>query len=180
MDSFERMDGYSPEQIAAKLGIEVGPPVPPVGKYSAVTVAGDIAYTSGVVALKAPEWALEYAGRFGEDLDAAGARMSARGAMLCTLANLRGALGSLDRIDRFLRITGYVQSISVVTGLPGVLDGASELAEQLFGADSLPARSAIGVYALPGGASVELECTVLVRRADGGQHWRGFPLESDI
>jgi enamine deaminase RidA (YjgF/YER057c/UK114 family) len=123
-----------------------------------------------VVALKAPEWALEYGGRFGEDLDAASARLSARGAMLCTLANLRGALGSLDRVERFLRITGYVQTAPAVMGLPGVLDGASELAEQLFGTDALPARSAIGVYALPGGASVELECTVLLRREAGGLH----------
>lgn len=160
----------SPERIVAALGIEVGPPVPPVGKYSAVAIAGDVAYTSGVVALKAPEWVLEYGGRFGDDLDAASARLSARGAMLCTLANLRGALGSLDRVDRFLRITGYIQTVPAVTGLPGVLDGASELAEQLFGAGSLPARSAIGVYALPGGASVELECTVQLRRDGGGQY----------
>jgi enamine deaminase RidA (YjgF/YER057c/UK114 family) len=160
----------SPEAIAAALGLEIGPPVPPVGRYSAVAIAGDVAYTSGVVALKAPGWALEYGGRFGDDLDAAGARLSARGAMLCTLANLRGALGSLDRVERFLRITGYVQTVPAVLGLPGVLDGASELAEQLFGADWRPARSAIGVYALPGGASVELECTVLQRPAAGGDH----------
>jgi enamine deaminase RidA (YjgF/YER057c/UK114 family) len=160
----------SPEAIAAALGLEIGPPVPPIGRYSAVAIAGDVAYTSGVVALKAPDWALEYGGRFGDDLDAAGARLAARGAMLCTLANLRGALGSLDRVERFLRITGYVQTVPAVLGLPGVLDGASELAEQLFGADWRPARSAIGVYALPGGASVELECTVLLRPAAGGDH----------
>lgn len=153
----------SPEQIASQLGLEIGPPVPPVGRYSAVAIGGGVAYTSGVVALLAPDWALQYGGRFGEDLTPADARLAARGAMLCTLANLRGALGSLDRIDRFLRITGYVQTTAAVTGLPGVLDGASELAGQLFGADVLPARTAVGVYALPGGASVELDCTVLLK-----------------
>ncbi len=165
----------NPEDIAGRLGLEIGPPVPPVGRYAAVTIAGDLAYTSGVVALRAPDWALQHGGRLGDDLDAAAARLSARGAMLCTLANLRGALGSLDRIERFVRITGFVQTTASVTGLPGVLDGASELAEQLFGADALPARSAIGVYALPGGASVELECTVRLRGAAadtdaGGRH----------
>jgi enamine deaminase RidA (YjgF/YER057c/UK114 family) len=158
----------SPEQVVSRLGIEIGPPVPPIGRYSPVSVGGGFAYTSGVVALRAPDWALEYGGRFGEDLDAEQARLSARGAMLCTLANLRGALGSLDRIDRFLRITGYVQTTPAVTGLPGVLDGASELAWQLFGTAPLPARTALGVYALPGGASVELECTVLLRRDAAG------------
>jgi enamine deaminase RidA (YjgF/YER057c/UK114 family) len=153
----------SPEQIAGRLGIETGPPVPPVGRYAPVCVAGNVAYTSGVVALQAPGWELQYPGRVGEDLDSAQARLSARGAMLCTLANLRGALGSLNRVERFLRITGFVQTGPVVTGLPGVLDGASELAELLFGAHALPARTALGVYALPGGASVELECTVLLR-----------------
>lgn len=170
MDSQPDTQPDSPEALAAALGIEIGPPVPPVGRYAAVAIAGDVAYTSGVVALRAPDWALEYGGRFGDDLDAASARLSARGAMLCTLANLRGALGSLDRVDRFLRITGYVQTVPAVMGLPGVLDGASELAEQLFGTASRPARSAVGVYALPGGASVELECTVLLRREAGGHH----------
>jgi enamine deaminase RidA (YjgF/YER057c/UK114 family) len=151
----------SPEQLATELGIEVGPPVPPIGLYAPVCIAGNIAYTSGVVALRAPNWDLEYGGRFGDDLSVEDARLAARGAILCTLANLKGELGSLDRIERFLRITGFVQSTPVAVGLPGVLDGASQVIEQLFG--SVPARAAIGVYALPGGASVELECTVLLR-----------------
>jgi enamine deaminase RidA (YjgF/YER057c/UK114 family) len=158
----------SPEQIAGRLGLQTGPAVPPAGRYAPVCVAGEVAYTSGVVALRAPRWELQYPGRFGHDLDADQARLSARGAMLCTLANLRGALGSLDRIERFLRITGFVQTVAAVAGLPGVLDGASELAEQLFGTRALPARTALGVYALPGGASVELECTVLLRREPEG------------
>jgi enamine deaminase RidA (YjgF/YER057c/UK114 family) len=153
----------SPEQIVSRLGIEIGPPVPPVGRYSSAAIGGGIAYTSGVVALLAPDWKLQFGGRLGDDLTVEQARLAARGAMLCTLANLRGALGSLDRIERFLRITGYVQTTPAVTGLPGVLDGASELAEQLFGTETLPARTAVGVYALPGGASVELDCTVLLK-----------------
>lgn len=153
----------SPEHILAQLGIETGPPVPPIGRYAPVAVGGGVAYTSGVVALRAPDWVLEYGGRLGEDLTPEQARLAARGALLCTLANLRGALGSLDRIARFLRVTGYVQTTPTVTGLPGVLDGASEVIEPLFGADVLPARTAIGVYALPGGASVELDCTILLK-----------------
>lgn len=141
-----------------RLGIVVGPAAPPIGSYAPVVMDAGIAYTSGVVALQAPDWTLLHPGRFGADLDPEQAAASARGAMLSTLANLRGALGTLDRLRRPLRVTGYVQSASVVVGLPSVLNGATDLLEALFGADALPVRSAIGVAALPGGASVELEC----------------------
>lgn len=153
----------TPEELIANGTVELGDPVPPIGRYSAVAVADSIAYTSGVVALTTPDFQLLHPGRFGVDLDADAAKLAARGAMLCTLANLRGELGSLNRIARFLRITGYVQTADSVTGLPGVLDGASEVVETLFGADQLPARTAVGVAALPGNASVELDCVVQLR-----------------
>lgn len=152
------MTGTPVEARLAELGVEVGPAAPPLGSYAPVVVDGGLAYTSGVVALVAPNWDLLHPGRVGADLDVATAAASARGAMLSTLANLRGALGTLDRLRRPIRVTGYVQSALTVAGLPGVLNGATDLLAELFGADALPARSAIGVAALPGGASVELEC----------------------
>jgi enamine deaminase RidA (YjgF/YER057c/UK114 family) len=146
------------EARLVELGVEVGPAAPPLGSYAPVVVDGGLAYTSGVVALIAPSWDLLLPGRVGEDLDVATAALSARGAMLSTLANLRGALGTLDRVRRPLRVTGFVQAAPVVAGLPSVLNGATDLLAELFGPHALPARSAIGVAALPGGASVELEC----------------------
>ena len=91
-----------------------------------------------------------------------GPKLGARGAMLSTLGNLRGALGSLDRIARFLKITGFIRAVPGFVKTPPLMDGASELLRDIFGPDLLPARSAIGVSALPGNASVEIESVVLL------------------
>jgi enamine deaminase RidA (YjgF/YER057c/UK114 family) len=153
----------SPEEILATGEIVLGEAIPPIGRYRAVVVAGPFAYTSGIVALTTPGFELVHPGRVGVDLSTEDARESARGAMLCTLANLRAELGDLDAIAHFVRITGYVQTGPEVEGLPAVLNGASEVVETLWGPQVLPARTAVGVAALPGGASVELECVVLLR-----------------
>lgn len=152
--------GQSIDDRLAHLRIRLGPPIPPIGSYHGVVVDGGVVYTSGVVGLLAPDWTLLHPGRVGEDLTVEEAREGARAAMISTLANLRGELGELTRIRRFLKVTGYVQSAPTVTGLPSVLNGATDLLTEIFGPELLPARTAVGVYALPGGASVELDCVV--------------------
>jgi enamine deaminase RidA (YjgF/YER057c/UK114 family) len=152
------------EQRAAELGITIPDPLPAGGLYSSVVIDGDMAYTAGTVAVEGPPLKLAYAGRLGEDLSLDDARLSARGAMLSTLGNLKGALGGdLSRIERFVRLVGYVRATPEFTGPPAVMDGASELLRDLFGAELLPVRTAIGVSALPGGASVELDTIVKLR-----------------
>jgi enamine deaminase RidA (YjgF/YER057c/UK114 family) len=151
------------EERAAELGITIPDPLPAGGLYSSVVIDGDMAYTAGTVAVEGPPLKLAYAGRLGEDIALDDARLSARGAMLSTLGNLKGALGDLSRIERFVRLVGYVRATPDFTGPPAVMDGASELLRDLFGAELLPARTAIGVSALPGGASVELDTIVKLR-----------------
>ena len=139
-----------------KLGIDLLGPLPAGGLYTSVVVDGLIAYTSGIVAVEGPPLHLVYAGCVGDDVSLEDGRLSARGAVLSTLGNLRGALGSLDRVERFLKMTGYVRAVPGFERTPAVMDGASELLRDIFGADLLPARAAVGVSALPGGASVEV------------------------
>jgi enamine deaminase RidA (YjgF/YER057c/UK114 family) len=148
------------EARITELGIELLGPLPAGGLYTAVVIDGDVAYTSGIVAVEGPPLHLVYAGCVGEDLTMEEAQRSARGALLSTLGNLRGALGSLDRVERFLKMTGYVRAVPGYEKTPTVMDGASELVRDIFGADLLPARAAVGVSALPGGASVEIDTIV--------------------
>ena len=151
------------ERKLAELGIEVPGPLGSGGLYTSVVIDGSIAYTSGVVAVDlGPPPKLAYPGEVGADLGIDEGRASARGAMISTLANLRGALGSLDRIDRFLKITGYVRAAPGFFDLPKVLDGASQLVIDLIGDDRRSARTTVGVAALPGGASVELDTVVRI------------------
>jgi enamine deaminase RidA (YjgF/YER057c/UK114 family) len=148
-----------------ELGLDLGEPLGTGGRYNSVVIDGAVAYTSGVVAVEGPPYHVALPGRVGDDLSAEDARLSARGAMISTLRNLRGALGGeLDGVERFLKLTGYVRVAEDFTSLPGVLDGASELLEEIFGRDLLPARTTVGVYGLPGGASVELDTVVRLAR----------------
>ncbi|MBM12588.1 MAG: hypothetical protein CL759_10975 [Chloroflexi bacterium] len=152
------------DQRIEQIGLTIPEPLPQGGKYSSVVFDGKLAYTSGIVAVEGPPWKLAHAGSVGNELDLETACRSAALAMVCTLANLKGALdGSLDRIDRFVRLSGYVRCLPDFMQLPNVMDGASEVLEEIFGDELLPARTAIGVSALPGGASVELDTIVRLK-----------------
>jgi enamine deaminase RidA (YjgF/YER057c/UK114 family) len=152
------------DQRAAEAGIEIPPPLPANPLFPGAVVDGSTAYTSGIVAVEGPPWKMAYAGSVGDDLDVEDAQKSAALAMRCTLANLKGVLGgSLDRVDRFLKIMGFVRCRPEFGDAPLVVNGASEVLAAIFGADRLPARSAIGVAALPNGASVEIDAVVRLR-----------------
>ena len=151
------------DERAAELGITIPDPLPAGGLYSSVVIDGDLAYSAGTVAVEGPPLKLAFAGCLGDDLNVEDGQLSARGAMLSTLGNLRGALGDLSRIERFVKLVGYVRATPDFTGPPAVMDGASSLLRDLFGEELLPARTAIGVSSLPGGASVEVDAIVKLR-----------------
>jgi enamine deaminase RidA (YjgF/YER057c/UK114 family) len=150
------------EKRLTELGIELLGPLPAGGLYTSVVINGNVAYTSGIVAVEGPPLHVAHAGCVGDDIDIDVGKLGARGALLSTLGTLRGALGSLDRIERFLKMTGFVRAIPGFQKMPAVMDGASELLRDIFGVDLVPARTAIGVSALPGGASVEIDSIVLL------------------
>ena len=99
------------------------------------------------------------------DGTAISAGFPARLAALNCLAEVRALLGSLDAVSRVLRLTGYVASAPGFGEQPSVMNGASELMEQVFGDAGRHARSAIGVAELPSGAPVEVE--LIVEAAEG-------------
>lgn len=148
------------EARIAELGIQLREPLPAGGLYTSVVIDGLWAFTSGTVAVEGPPLKLAFPGRLGESLSIEDGQKSAAGALISTLGNLRGALGSLDRIERIVKLTGFVRATHDFDKSPSVMDGASELLQQIFGPELVPARSAVGVSALPGGASVELDTIV--------------------
>lgn len=149
------------ERRIAELGVNLMDPLPSGGLYTSVVIVDGVAYTSGTVAVEGPPLRLAHAGCLGEDLDVEQGQLSARQAFISLLSNLRGAIGSLDRVDHFVKMTGFVRAVPSFTQMPKVMDGASQLLIDIFGAPC--ARSAVGVSALPGGASVEIESVVKLR-----------------
>ena len=81
--------------------------------------------------------------------------------MLNLLANLKAKLGDLDRIKRFVKVLGFVNSTDDFTQQPQVINGGSQLLLDLFGEEKgLPARTAMGSNATPGNIAVEIEVLV--------------------
>jgi enamine deaminase RidA (YjgF/YER057c/UK114 family) len=151
------------EKRVAELGLEIPDQLGTGGLYTPVVIDGHLAYTSGVVAVDlGPPRALAYRGLVGGDLSIEEGQASARGAMISTLSNLRGALGDLNRIERFVKVTGYVRAAPDFLELPKILDGASQLMIDIFGDDLRSVRTTVGVAGLPGGASVEIDTIVRI------------------
>ena len=101
------------------------------------------------------------------DSDAAGLPQIAvapnQGKLLMLLAQLEKALGSLDRVERIVKLGVFVNSVGGFTDQPKVADGASQLMVDIFGDAGRHARSAVGVPVLPLGAVVEVDAVVQVR-----------------
>ena len=76
------------------------------------------------------------------------------------IAAIKSVIGDLDRVERVVKVVGFVASDPSFTGQPGVVNGASELFAAAFGKRGVHARSAVGVVALPLDASVEVEAIV--------------------
>jgi enamine deaminase RidA (YjgF/YER057c/UK114 family) len=151
-----------PEARLAELGIDLPGPFPPHDPLDAVVVHAGIARTSGQLARDAAG-TIGALGRLGDAVSVEQGVAAARLCALNALSVLRDALGSLDRIERVLTVTGFVASTADFAAQPTVVDGASLVLVEVFGEAGRHTRSAIGVAALPRGAAVEIEVTVALR-----------------
>ncbi len=155
------MTGASPTHRLAELGIILPPVAAPVAAYVPAVRTGDYVWTSGQ--LPFVDGALPATGKVGTGPslvapeEAAGL---ARIAALNALAAVAEQAGGLDRIVRVVKLVGFVASDPTFTGQPAVVNGASELIGQIFGAAGVHARSAVGVAVLPMDSPVEIELVV--------------------
>ncbi len=146
----------------AELGIELPHAAAPVAAYVPVVIAGGLAHVSGQLPFVGGELVR---GRLGEDVSLEDGIAAARACGLMLLAQLRAALGSLDRVERVVKLGAFVNSSGGFTDQPKVANGASELMAEVFGEAGKHARSAVGVPVLPLGAAVEVDAIVAVRMA---------------
>ncbi|WP_114812178.1 RidA family protein [Paraburkholderia kururiensis] len=137
----------------ATLGLVLPPPIAPLGSYRTVSIVGNQAHVSGLGPF---ENGAPVAGVVGDDMTIERAQHCAKLTMLMILACLHEQCG-LDRVRRCTRLTVYVRASASFTQHPKVANGASDVLLDLFGADHLPARSAIGVHTLPMGIPVEID-----------------------
>jgi enamine deaminase RidA (YjgF/YER057c/UK114 family) len=145
------------DEKLASLGISIPIPPEPVGSYLPVVLSGKLAFVAGQVPTEGKQ--VKFRGKVDS------IEIGQEAARLCTinaLAQLKSSLGSLDRIKRVIKVTGFVNSDPSFADHAKVINGASDLLVNIFGEKGKHARSAIGVSSLPLNSTVELEFIVEV------------------
>jgi enamine deaminase RidA (YjgF/YER057c/UK114 family) len=151
------------EQRLNELGITLPPPGAPAGNYVPFVVVGDIVYMSGQVAREAGK--MKYVGKVGRDISIEDGQAAARLCAVNLLSQLKAACGGdLDRVERCVRLSGFVNSPPDFFEHPKVVNGASDLMVQVLGDRGQHARTAVGVAALPLDSAVEVEAIFKLKR----------------
>jgi enamine deaminase RidA (YjgF/YER057c/UK114 family) len=144
------------EQRLSELAIVLPAAGAPAGNYIPFVVAGNLVFLSGQVAREAGK--MKYVGKVGRELTVAVGQAAARLCATNLLAQLKVACGGdLDRVERCVRISGFVNSAPDFLEHPKVINGASDLMVEVFGERGRHARTAVGVAALPLDSAVEVE-----------------------
>lgn len=139
----------------AELGISIPTVTKPVAAYVPAVISGNLVFTAGQ--LPFVDGVLPATGKVGAEVSADDAAGFARICVLNALAAAVSVIGSLDRVTRIVKVTGFVASEPSFTGQPAVLNGASTVLGEIFGEAGAHARSAVGVAVLPLDAPVEVE-----------------------
>ncbi|MBV9161941.1 MAG: RidA family protein [Pseudonocardiales bacterium] len=149
----------SPSGRLTELGLVLPPVATPAGVYLPAVRSGSLVFTAGQLPLV--DGVLGATGKLGAEIDTERGQELARTCVLNALAAVDDLLG-LDAVVRVVKMVGFVASAPGFTAQPAVVNGASELLSEVFGAAGAHARSAIGVAELPLGAPVEVELIVEV------------------
>jgi enamine deaminase RidA (YjgF/YER057c/UK114 family) len=143
------------EERLNSLRITLPNPPQSAGSYIPAVIFDKLVFVSGQIPIEGSQ--IKFKGKVGRDLSIDAGQQAARLCTINALAQLKKALGNLDRIDRILKVTGFVNCDFSFTDHPKVINGASDLLVEIFGEKGKHARSAVGVASLPLDSAVEIE-----------------------
>ena len=143
------------EKRIADLGVTLPAPGAPAGNYVPFVIAGNLVFMAGPVAREAGK--MKYTGKVGRDLSVEDGQAAAKLCAVNLLSQLKAACGDLDRVERCVRLGGFVNSPPDFLDHPKVVNGASDFIVEVFGERGQHARTAVGVSALPLDSAVEVE-----------------------
>jgi enamine deaminase RidA (YjgF/YER057c/UK114 family) len=145
-----------PTEKLSELGIVLPSAPKAAGLYKPVMLDQNLLYFSGHLPLQ--DDGTMITGKLGADFSTEKGKEAARVVGLNILASVTAHLGSIDRIERVVKLLGMVNAVDSYTEHPQVINGCSELLKEIWGEDlGVGVRSAYGVSGLPGGAVVEIE-----------------------
>jgi len=139
------------------LGISIPVPPKPAGSYLPVVISNNIAYVSGQIPIK--DGKVIFQGKV-NDQNLEEAKQSAKLCAINILAQLKRELGTLDKISKIIKISGFVNSDSDFFQQPNVINAASDMFFEIFGEKGQHARIAVGVSSLPLNSMTEIDAIV--------------------
>jgi enamine deaminase RidA (YjgF/YER057c/UK114 family) len=144
------------EKKLTELEIVLPTPAAPVANYVGFVRTGNLLVVSGQICLGA-DGKLVAIGKLGATVSVEDGQKAARACGINVLAQLKAALGDLDKVVRVVRLGGFINSVPTFLDGPKVMNGASDLMVAVFGDKGRHARTTVGVAALPLDAAVEVE-----------------------
>ena len=144
------------EKKLVDLGIMLPTPAAPVANYVGFVRTGNLLVVSGQLCLDV-DGKLVAKGKLGGDVSVEDGQKAARACAINLLAQIKGALGDLDKVVRVVRLGGFVNAVPTFLDGPKVMNGASDLMVTAFADKGRHARTTIGVSVLPMDAAVEVE-----------------------
>ena len=148
------------ESKLKELGFVLPKPPEPIAAYLPALQVGNLLFLSGTTCYENGK--LLFTGRVGAELTLEQGYQASRQTALNLLSVIKATLGDLDRVERVVKLNGYVNSAPEFDRQPEVINGASEFLEKLYGERGRHARTSIGVSSLPGHIPVEIEMIVQV------------------
>ena len=135
-----------------------------VGSFIPVVITGNLAFVSGQIPIELGSNPIQvkYKGKVGRDVSLEDGQAAARLCVINGLSELKLALGSLDKIKKFVKVSGYVNSDPSFTDIAKVINGASDFLVEVFGEKGKHARVSVGVSSLALDSSVEVDFIVEV------------------
>ncbi len=148
----------NPEAKLAELGLTLPPPPSAAGSYVPTVRTGNLLYCAGTICFL--DGKLTHSGQVGKEQTVQTGYKSAEVCALNTLANIKAATGSLDRVARIVFVSGFVNAVDGFVESPAVINGASDLFVKVFGEAGKHARAAVAVNGLPRGSTTEVQVIV--------------------
>jgi len=150
------------EKRLKDLGISVPEAAAPVANYVGWVKTGNLVFVSGQVTLK--DGKPQYIGKVGAEISLEEAQEAAKLCAINIVAQLKAACGGdLDRVERIVKLGGFVNSTPEFTQQPQVVNGASDLMVAAFGDKGKHSRAAVSAGSLPLGVAVEVDCVAEVK-----------------
>lgn len=146
------------EDKLKQLNITLPIPPKPAGSYIPVVISGNLAFVSGQIPMQ--DGKVLYTGKVPSERSIEEAKSAAKMCAINLLAQLKSNLGSLDKITKIIRVSGFVNCTPEFSEQPKIINAASDLFFEIFGEKGKHSRIAVGVSSLPLNSTVEIDMIV--------------------